>query len=61
MSVAEMHMLRWMCGETIRDKMRNEDFRNTISVTPIEEKMRENTNDDLIMRDVDLQICHSSE
>jgi len=50
-----------MCGETIRDKMRNEDFHNTISVTPIEEKMRENTNDGLIMRDVDLHICHSSE
>ena len=61
MSVVEMHMHHWMCGEKIREKMRNEDFRNTISVTPIEEKIRENTHDDLIMRDVDLQTCHSSE
>jgi len=31
-----------MCGNTKRNKVRNEDIRTKIGVTPIEEKMREN-------------------
>ena len=42
MSIAEMRMLRWMCGNTRRDKVRNEDICTKIGVAPIEEKMREN-------------------
>ena len=42
MSVAEMSMLHWMCGNTRRDKVRNEDIRTKIGAASIEEKMREN-------------------
>ena len=42
MSITEIHMLHWMCGNTRRNKVRNEDIRTKIGVTPIEEKMREN-------------------
>ena len=35
-------MLRWMCSNTRRDKVRNEDIRIKIGVACIEEKMREN-------------------
>ena len=42
MSVAEMSMIRWMCGNTRRDKVRNEDIRTKIGVASIKEKMREN-------------------
>ena len=41
-SVAEMRMFRWMCDNTRRDKVRNEDIRTKIGVDPIEKKMREN-------------------
>ena len=36
-----MRMLHWMCGNTQRDKVRNEDIRTKIGVASIEEKMRE--------------------
>ena len=42
MSVAEMCILRWMCDNTRRDKLRNEDIHTKIGVASIEEKMREN-------------------
>ena len=35
-------MLRWMCGNTRRDKVRSENIRIKIGVAPIEEKMRKN-------------------
>ncbi|XP_070039302.1 uncharacterized protein [Nicotiana tomentosiformis] len=41
MKVAEMRMLRWMCGHTMLDKIRNEVIRDKVGVTPIEDKMRE--------------------
>ena len=37
-SVVEMRMLRWMCGHTRKDRIRNEVIRNKIGVVPIEEK-----------------------
>ena len=41
-SVAEIRMLRWMCGKIRMDKVRNEDIRKLVEVAPIEDKMREN-------------------
>ena len=35
-------MLRWMCGKTKMDKIRNKDIRSLIRVVPIKDKMREN-------------------
>ena len=32
----------WMCDNTRRDKVRNEDIRTKIGIAFIEEKMREN-------------------
>ncbi|GER31105.1 calcium-transporting ATPase 3 family protein [Striga asiatica] len=39
LSVAEMRMLRWFCGHTIRDRIQNEDIRDRVGVAPIEEKL----------------------
>ncbi|KAG2627844.1 hypothetical protein PVAP13_3KG264182 [Panicum virgatum] len=39
LSVAEMRMLRWFCGHTRRDKVRNEAIRDRVGVAPIEEKL----------------------
>lgn len=40
MSVAEIRILRWMYGKTLEDRIRNENIRRMIEVTPIED-MRE--------------------
>ncbi|RXH70607.1 hypothetical protein DVH24_013353 [Malus domestica] len=37
-----MRMLRWMCGHTRKDKIRNEDIRGKVGVTEIVGKLREN-------------------
>ncbi|KAG2639998.1 hypothetical protein PVAP13_2KG054600 [Panicum virgatum] len=39
LSVAEMRMLRWFCGHTRRDRVRNEAIRERVGVAPIEEKL----------------------
>ncbi|KAF3622002.1 putative pre-mRNA-processing factor 6-like [Capsicum annuum] len=41
MKVAEMRMLRWMCGLTRGDRVRNETIREKVGVTPVECKMQE--------------------
>ncbi|KAL6507853.1 hypothetical protein OROGR_024048 [Orobanche gracilis] len=42
MNVAEMRMLRWMCGHTKKDRLRNEVIREKVRVASIEYKMMEN-------------------
>jgi hypothetical protein len=39
LSVAEMRMLRWICGHTILDRVRNDDICDRLVVEPIEEKL----------------------
>ena len=39
--VVEMRMVRWMCGFTRMDRVRNGVIRDLAKVTPIKEKMRE--------------------
>jgi len=41
LSVAEMRMLRWMCGMTRRDRIRNDNIRERVAVAPIVGKMVE--------------------
>ena len=38
--VVEMRMIKWMCGYTRRDRIRNGVIRNLVKVAPIEDKMR---------------------
>ena len=41
MEVAEMKMLRWMCGVTRLDKIRNEKIRGSTKVGDISKKVQE--------------------
>jgi len=39
--VTEMKMIRWMCGYTRQDRVRNIVIRERVGVAPLEEKLRE--------------------
>ena len=39
LSVAEMRMLRWICGLTRMDRVRNDYIRDRLGIAPIEEKL----------------------
>jgi hypothetical protein len=39
LSVAEMRMLRWICGHTRLYRVRNDDMRDRLGVAPTEEKL----------------------
>jgi hypothetical protein len=34
-----MRMLRWICGHTIKNQIRNDDIRDKLRVAPIQEKL----------------------
>ena len=42
MSVAEMRMLRWMCGKIRKDRIRNANIFDMVGVALIEDKLRKN-------------------
>jgi hypothetical protein len=39
LGLAEMIMLRWMCGHTRRDRVRNDDIRDRVGIALIAEKL----------------------
>jgi hypothetical protein len=39
MNIAEIWMLRWICGHTRGDRIRNDDIRDKLEVTLIQEKL----------------------
>ena len=41
LEVAEMRMLRWMCGATRRDRIRNEYIKGTVKVVEISKKIQQ--------------------
>ena len=42
MKVTEIRMLRWMCDNTLMDRIKNHEFRDRLGVAPISAKVREN-------------------
>ena len=42
MKVTEIHMLRWMCGHILMDRIRNQEFWDKLGVAPLSGKMCEN-------------------
>ena len=42
MKVTEMDMLKWMCGNTMMDRIRNQKFREKLGIAPLSAKMRKN-------------------
>ena len=67
MQVAEMRMLRFMCGVTRADRIRNEHIRGSLGVADIKDKLRENrlrwyghvvrrTEDNIVRRVLDMDL-----
>ena len=42
MEVTEMRMLRWVCGNTVMDQIKNQEFREKLDIAPLSAKMSEN-------------------
>jgi hypothetical protein len=61
LSVAEMHMVRWICGHIRIDRVRNDDMRERLGVAPVEEKLMQHRLrwfEYIQRRPVDAQICN---
>ena len=43
MSIAQIRMLRWMCGKVRKDRIRNGNVHDMVGVAPIDDKLRENS------------------
>ena len=41
LDVTEMRMLRWQCGVTLKDRVRNEYIRGSLKIAPISTKVKE--------------------
>ncbi|PHU04425.1 hypothetical protein BC332_25247 [Capsicum chinense] len=57
--VAEMRMLRWMSGQTWKDRVRNEIIPEKMGVASVEDKMREVRSrkfGNMMSRDVDMPV-----
>ena len=42
MDIVDMRMLRWMCGLTSMDAVRNQNVREKLGVSPLSKNLREN-------------------
>ena len=42
MEITEMCMLRWMCGNTMIDRIRKQEIKEKLEVAPLSAKMRDN-------------------
>ena len=42
MEATKMRMVRWMCGNTMMDRISYQEFKKKLGVAPLSEKMREN-------------------
>ena len=42
MNVTKIRMLRWMCGKSMRDRIRNEHIREMVGIPSTKDKVREN-------------------
>lgn len=41
MSIANMCMLRWICGKAYGDKIRNERIKKYLKIAPVDDKIEE--------------------